>query len=224
MINNISSLILLCCTLFLAAVCVIMFLGRVKQKKKIFESIKKSKGILNDQYISDEDRLKKVAGAFLTDDLQLKITEIVSVEKKNCQNLMALFLDYHPAAIEMLPSITNNITSAYIDCIQYIILQSKIIKVEEEAAPKEEVVEEKPEEDLDEMFQYQALIEQLRYEKQDFADKYKYAQQLLDAIYQKYKDQLDINKEHESISTMKLDDIANVFDVTYKAGKQETVV
>lgn len=210
MINDLMNLILLCCTLFLAALCLLMFLGRVKRKKQIFDSISKNKNALNEQYVNDETRLKKIAGVFLTSDLQTKITEIISVEKTNYQNLMALFLDYHPAAIEMLPSMVNNIISAYIDCIQYIILQSQTgITVE---AGQEQSREPKSE-TIDERYQLQALIEQLRHEKQQLSDRYHQSQQLISLIYQKYKEKLDINQEIDSLNNLKLEEMATLFKV-----------
>lgn len=208
-LHNLIDLILLCSTLFLAAICLLMFLGRVKQKKKIFESIAKTKSVLSEQYTQDETRLKSISGAFLTDELQFKITEIISVEKINYQNLMALFLDYHPAAIEMLPSLMNNVIASYTDCIQYIVLHSKMSVPAEEVPKEVEQVEEGVD---DENFQYEALIEQLRHEKQDFADKYKNAQNLINKIYLKYKDTLEVDNI-DATTGMSLDDIAKIFKV-----------
>ena len=226
--NNIIVLVLLCSTLFLASMCLLMFFGKVKQKKKIIESIKKTKEVLTGQYIQDEGRLKSTLGTFLNDELQLKITEIITVEKTNYQNLMVLFLDYHPAAIEMLPSMLTNVITAYLDCIQYIVLQSKtmVILEEQAAVASKETDKEKEkqeEEDADAVFQYEALIEQLRFEKQDFADKYKNSQTLINQIYLKYKDKIEVD-DVESTVGKKLEDIAEIFKVDFTVTKTKTII
>jgi hypothetical protein len=233
--NNLIDLVLLCSTLFLAAMCFLMFFGKVKQKKQIIESIRKTKEQLSGQYTQDETKLKSILGAFLNDDLQLKITDILNVEKTNYQNLMILFLDYHPAAIEMLPTMLTNVIAAYMDCIQFIVVQSKTLTIVNEAAAvasesaaaaaAEAAAAEKEKEDdaADAAFQYEALIEQLRYEKQDFADKYKSAQNLLNLIYLKYKGSIEV-EDVEATTGKNLEEIAQIFKVEFSVTKAKTIV
>lgn len=226
--NTLLIVILLCSTLFFSVFAIFLFASKIKQRKVILETIKKSQAALKDQFANDEIKLKSASSTFLTPELQTKITLIIAGEKDCYNNLLSLYIDYHPAAIEMLPFFLGQVVSLYIDCIQYIILQSKvqIVTEESESKKKEEeeqkrIEEEKKKEEeekqrqadeVDEKFQFEALIEQLRFEKQDFADKYKAAQILLSNIYLKYKDVMALDAV-ESVEKMKLPEIAAVFKI-----------
>ena len=213
---DVFGLVLLCITLFLTSLLLLIYLSATKRKKAIILATQQTKQSLIDQLASDEIRLKAALNDFLTSELQVKITQILAVEKETCNKLTALFIDYHPAAIDMLPFLLNQIIMAYIDCLEHIVLQSKLqtnspeITVVE--ASKVETVEADKVEEIDDTFQYEALIEQLRYEKHDFADKYKGAQSLLNQIYLKYKDSLGLSGP-DSLEKTNIKDIAIIFKI-----------
>ena len=205
--------ILLCTTIFFAIISLLFLLSKTKKKKLIVKALENNKAILDSQYASDEAQLKEALGAPLTEKLNSKITDIIALEKKSYKNLSYLFIDYQPAAIEMLPMTVGKIISAYIQCIkEAITIDKELAASKEEAVAVAEKSKEVDEADVDDVFQYEALIEQLRFEKQDFADKFKASQALLKAIYTKYKDSIDVDKV-ETLDKLKIPEIAAIFKV-----------
>ena len=118
----------------------------------------------------------------------------------------------------MTPSILKQITSVYTECIQQVILLNQAsVALKNET---KEITEEDKEEEVDAAFQYEALIEQLRFEKQDATDNYKSARKLLNLIYLNNKDKLDVNSA-DSLENMKVSEIAAVFKIDWaKANKK----
>jgi hypothetical protein len=214
---NVIELILLCSTILFAVISACLILAKITQKKSVIKAIQNSRDALKDQLSHNENTLKNTLEPMLTPDLAKKITELVVIERDSYKNLIKLYVDYHPAAIEMMPFLMNQIISSYIQCFEHVIL----LKPTEAAASKEAAPEEADDE-LPENFQFEALIEQLRYEKQDFANKYKDASKLLKTICTNHKEQLKLNI-NESIEHMNLADIAKAFNIEFTPTTTELI-
>lgn len=209
---SIFDLTLICCTVFFATLMIILMIIQNRQKNSILKAFEKSKNSLRSQIINDEAHLKNTLEPLATPELEKKISEIIATEKDSYTNVLNLFIDYQPAAIEMMPVFVSKITESYVECLKQIVVlrqaeQSKEANSQSEDSPQKEVLEGDPGEDI---YQYEALIEQLRFEKQDYADKYKNAQKLLETIYLTYKDKLEI-KGPDTLTNMNLTEIANLF-------------
>ncbi|MDR3443007.1 MAG: hypothetical protein P4L65_08320 [Legionella sp.] len=209
---SIFDLTLICCTVFFATLMIILMLIQNRKKNIILKAFEKSKNSLRAQIINDEAHLKNTLEPLTTPELEKKISDIIATEKDSYTNVLNLFIDYQPAAIEMMPVFVSKITDSYVECFKQIVVlrqaeQSKEANSQSEDSPREEVLEGDPSEDI---YQYEALIEQLRFEKQDYADKYKNAQKLLETIYLTYKDKLEI-KGPDTLTNMNLTEIANLF-------------
>jgi hypothetical protein len=212
---NLFNLALLGCIIIFATIIIIIMLIKNRQKNVILNAFQKSKNLLKTKISNDEERLKRTLGAPLMPELEKKIMDVIAVEKDSYNNLLNLFVDYHPAAIEMMPVFMDKITESYVHCIEQIILlnkieQSKEINIPVENSPQNVILDGDPSEDD---YQYEALIEQLRFEKQDYADKYKNAHKLLEKIYLAYKDKLEISGP-ETFENMNLTEIENILKVT----------
>jgi hypothetical protein len=217
---NFLDITLLCSNVFFATIIVIIMIIKIRQKKVILNAFQKSKNLLKAQIVNDEAVLKNARGETLSPELEKKIIEIISVEKDSYNSLLNLFVDYHPASIEMMPVLMNKITTSYIQYIEQImrvngVEQPKEVNSQLESNPQSDgspckaVLEGDPSGDE---YQYEALIEQLRFEKQDFANKYKNASNLLETIYLTYKDKLEI-KGPEKLENMNLTEIAKIFNI-----------
>lgn len=213
---NIIDLILLCSTILFAVISGFLILAKITQKKSVFKALKNSHDALKDQLLHNENTLKNTLEPVLTPDLAKKITELVAIERDSYKNLIKLYVDYHPAAIEMMPFLMNQIIASYIQCFEHVVLL-KPTTVE----PIKEAVQE-ADDDLPENFQFEALIEQLRYEKQDFANKYKDASKLLKTICANHKDELQLNMD-KSVEHMNLADIAKVFNIDFTPTTTELI-
>jgi hypothetical protein len=207
------NLICLCFTVFFAAIALFILLNKVKQKKHILKALEVNVVALETRKAGDESQLKQALGNDLSRKLAGRIAEITQIQFDCYKNLFQLFIDYQPAAIEMLPTLMGKVVTAYIDCIAEVIKLQTAIPI----SINEDEPEEATEEEIDDQFQYEALIEQLRCEKQDFSDKYNTALKVLDSIYIKYADKLEI-KEAASLAGMNLTDIAQVFKVAKHDG------
>ena len=194
--HTISNLILVCSTILFALLSISLFFSRAKQKKIILSVVPDVQKTITTQLNNHEQRLKDSAGVLLTAELEGKISQMMLLEKECKNKLLLAFLDYHPAAVKLLPDVYAKIADAYIDYIECVL--SKSLK--------------KHDNEGDELFQYEALIEQLRHEKHDYADKYKTSQNLLKQIYRKYKDKIGIT-DSQTLDTMTLNDIAVLFNV-----------
>lgn len=194
------SLAFLCSTILFAFLALGLFLSKMKQKKIILSAINNIQNIIKERLECNENRLKNSTGALLTSELEHKISQLILLEKE-CQNrLLLAFLDYHPTAVTLLPDMQAKITNAYMDYIESILAKTTVAQPSEGAG------------DEDTLFQYEALIEQLRYEKHDYADKYKSSHALLNQIYQKYKEVIGLNGG-KSLDSMTISDIAILFHV-----------
>jgi hypothetical protein len=178
---------------------------------------------LKEQYIQDEETLKIAMGLILTDMLSSKITEIMIIERETYKSLAMLYINYHEAAIEMMPSIIKRLIIAYSQLVQSIVLlKPNPAATEPEQLPSKdedllgEIYQLPPkEEDLSaDTYQLEALIEQLRSEKQDFADKFKHSKKLLSLIAIHYKEQLGIGSA-EQMESMKISEIASIFKIEW---------
>lgn len=207
-------LILLCSTVIFAMIAAFLILSKIIQRKNVIKALQNSKAVLQNQLSHNANTLKNTLEPMLNPDLEKKIGELISIERDSYKNLIKLYVDYHPAAIEMMPFLINKIVSSYIQCFEHLMLLSP-----EKAT--EEVKEEDPNE-LPEHFEFEALIEQLRYEKQDFANKYKDASKLLKTICVTHKDQLKINVD-ESLEHMNLFDIAKLFNIEFTPTKTDLI-
>lgn len=69
------------------------------------------------------------------------------------------------------------------------------------------------EEEIDDVYQYEALIEQLRYEKQTYAHKCKEYVALLQMIYERDKNKWETTPE-KPFEKMKFDELKQVFNLT----------
>lgn len=209
---SIFDLTLICCTVFFATLMIILMIIQNRQKNTVLKAFEKSKNSLRSQIINDEAHLKNTLEPLVTPELEKKISKIIATEKDSYTNVLNLFIDYQPAAIEMMPVFVSKITESYVECLKQIVVlhqaeQSIEVNSQSEDSPQKEVLEGDPGEDI---YQYEALIEQLRFEKQDYADKYKNAQKLLETIYLTYKDKLEI-KGPDTLTNMNLTEIANLF-------------
>lgn len=210
---TIFDLTLLCSTVVFATIIIILLMLKSRQKNIILKAFQKSKDSLKAQIINDEANLRSAAGDKSTPEVAGQIAGVIAVEKDSYNTLINLFVDYHPAAIEMMPSLMSKITESYIQYMQQIMPLSsgkhnKEPKMQSDVNPRKNVIEGDPAEDE---YQYEALIEQLRFEKQDYADKYKHAHKLLEKIYLTYKDKLEISGP-ETLTNMNLTEIGSLFE------------
>ena len=220
---NLIEVILLCTTVIFAMIAAFLIIAKIIQRKTVIKALENSVGMLKTQLTHNEATLKNTLEPMLTPDLGKKISELVAVERDSYKNLIKLYVDYHPAASEMMPFLMNQIIASYIQCFEHIVLlqPSKTEQVQahnktESAtaqAPQQEASDELPEN-----FQFEALIEQLRYEKQDFANKYKDASKLLKTICADYKEQLKLNVD-DSLEHMNISDIAKLLNIEFTPTK-----
>jgi len=190
------------CGIVLCAICsLLLILKRTKQKKLLLKALKNNQGTFDSQFESDENQLKDALSNELSVKLTSTITEIISIEKDAYKKLCTLYIDYHPAAIELLPFTINQITSAYIDCIRKVILL-----VNEDKENEADVKLEEP------LSQHEALIAQLRSEKRIYSDNYDKAHNVLNAIYLKYKEKLEI-ADVTDFKNMNMNEIAAIFNI-----------
>lgn len=225
---SILELTLLFSSIIFLTMILFMFISTTKQRKAIIIAIKNSQESLKDQLAHDETSLKNALGSFLSPQIESKVAEIVALERQCYASLVKLYIDYHPAAIEMTPQTLKPIIAAYNQCIEHIVttMPVPVEPVKTEAVVVDTVVisdepkiepsarEITTEEALSENFQYEALIEQLRFEKQDFATKYKESISLLVAIYNKYQATLALGAG-ETLESKNLKDAANAFNIEW---------
>lgn len=214
--NNYSlmNIILLLTTLLFAGLTLWMLLKRVKEKKHIVTALEANQAAFDSQFAEEENQLKQTIGEELATKLDTKIVEIVSVEKEAYKKLCTVFIEHQAAAIELLPFTMSKIIVAYIECISEIVRLHKEIQVGDTVSLEENGQEgNKPVEEEEGISQSEALIEQLRFEKLAYSDKYKAVIQLLHEIYRKYKDKLEITESDEHFATMNIDEIAKIFKI-----------
>lgn len=77
----------------------------------------------------------------------------------------------------------------------------------ERTAKKEDI-----EEDMDDLFQYEALIEQLKVEKSDYINKCKKYSILLNEIYSLYKEKWGLSA-HKPLEKMNFNELEEVFKI-----------
>lgn len=219
---NLIEVILLCTTVIFAMIAAFLIIAKMIQRKSVIKAFENSISMLKAQLSNNEATLKNTLQPMLTPDLGKKIAELVAIERDSYKNLIKLYVDYHPAAIEMMPILMNQIVASYIQCFEHIVLLQPNKKEHDPAQNKTESTAEAPPKDasdeLPENFQFEALIEQLRYEKQDFANKYKDASKLLKTICADYKDQLKLNVD-ESLEQMNVSDIAKLLNIEFTPTK-----
>lgn len=202
--------ILLSSLIFFVTITLALTLSKFKQKKTIIKALSANHIAANQQLAKNEALLTSSLSSLTSPEIKQQIVDLIGKEKECYQKLANLFIDYPPAAIEMIPFIINNTINEYINCLQKVILlhqQSSEITTQN-LNENEKIVDN----DIDETFQYEALIEQLRYEKNDFSDKYKEARQLLNTIYLNYKDTLGIEAV-DSFEKKNALEIATIFKV-----------
>lgn len=201
---------------FFSMLALFLFVLGYRHRNTVIKAIISAQNYLKEHIESHSERLKKSLSNTITPDLEARIEDIKQAEKDNFNKLIDLFLDHSPAAIEMMPVIVNNILLAHVDLIQRVDLMKGTV-AEPVVAVEEPKIEAPVKEDpLDDEFQYQALIEQLRYEKQDFATKYKESSDLITEIYNQYKEKLELEPV-ETFKNLKITEIASIF----KVGKDE---
>jgi len=170
----------------------------------IIKAIENNNAAYEDQFINEEELLRKTLGGDLGVKLSNIVTEIITVEKDSYKKLCTVFIDHHAEAIELLPFTINQITTAYIRCLSQVMLALQDKKEVETVSLQDNKTEE------EQLSQYEALIEQLRSEKQSYSDKYKEIHNLLAEIYLKYKEELEL-KTVDTLQTKNLNEIAALF-------------
>lgn len=194
---------------FFSMLSLIMFILGYRHRKALVKAIISAQNSLREHIENHSEALKNALRNTMTADLERRIEDIQQVEKDSLNKLIDLFLDYSPAAVEMTPVLLNTILAAHVDLLQRVDLMKTTVVEAPEPPKMEATVKEDP---LEAEFQYKALIEQLRYEKQDFATKYKESAELLTEIYNQYKEKLELDKV-ESLKNLKTTEIAALFKI-----------
>ncbi len=203
---SLVNLLLLCSTLFFAAVSLFILLKKTKEKRFILKAIESNNTAYEEQFTNEEEQLRKTLGSELGTKLNNVITEIITLEKDSYKKLCTLFIEHQAEAIEVLPFTMNQITSAYIRCLSQVVTLLKD-KAEAETVSLQENINEE-----EQLSQHEALIDQLRSEKQVYSDKYKEAHHLLVDVYLKYKDKLEINNV-ETVDDMNINEMASLLNI-----------
>lgn len=198
------NILLISALFFFAGLTLFILLNKIKEKRALIKAIKNNNAAYEKHFTNEEDKLKKILGEALSEKLNGMIANVVKVERDSYKKLCAVFIDHHSAAIQLLPHTINQITTAYINCLSQVVNLSKD-NISGDAVPLQETPSE-----AETLFQYEALIEQLRYEKQTYSDKYKESQSLLSGVYLKYKDKLELDNV-ESPQTMSVKEMTTVF-------------
>lgn len=206
MSNSLMIILLIPTLFFFAGLTLFILLNKIKEKRALIKAIKNNDVAYEEHFTNEEDKLKKILGEELSEKLNGMIANVINVERDSYKKLCAVFIDHHSEAIQLLPYTMNQITTAYINCLSQVVALSK----DNTAAETVPLQESKSEEET--LFQYEALIEQLRYEKQTYSDKYKESQSLLSEIYLKYKDKLELNNV-ESPQSMNIKEMTTLFNL-----------
>ena len=208
------NIILICSTLFFAALTLYIILKRTKEKKDIIKAIENNNAAYEQQFLIEEEQLRKTLGNELGTQLNNVITEIIAVEKESYKKLCTLFIDHQGEAIELLPFTMSQITAAYGRCLgQVMNLQKDHVEVETFSLQESKNEEEQ-------LSQYEALIEQLRSEKLTYSDKYKEAHHLLIQVYSKYKEKLNLSHV-ELPETINLTELTHLFKIVSLTGVEK---
>jgi hypothetical protein len=183
-------------------------LVQLKKRKKLLPVLEKSNTVIKEHIEIHQQNLKQVVEHVPDEAVTRCIKQIYLVEKKSLKKLISLILDNDDAAIEMTPILIHKIITKYIHCAKLIALATPIAN----EMPEQE-------EDLEKL-QFEALIEQLRAEKHEYADKYKATRDLLHKVCLNYKDKLEFNSERP-LEKLSLEEIATVFGLAWTSPKTE---
>lgn len=194
------NLSLLCSTAFFAAASLMLLLDKFKSKKLVLHSLEKQKKLYATLFVTRESNLREVLGEELSIKLNACIAEIISIEKKSYKNLSVQFTNHHPEALDAMPSTVTAIITAYLSCI------SQLINLNNEK------INEKKQVDISEAHQFSALIEELSLEKQNYIKKYADALKLLNLVFIKYKDKIDVENIN-NVNNLSVEQIASVFKI-----------
>ena len=211
---SLMNIILISSTLFFAALTLYIILKRTKEKKDIIKAIENNNAAYEQQFLSEEEQLRKTLGNELGTKLNDVIKEIITVEKESYKKLCTLFIDHQGEAIELLPFTMSQITTAYGRCLGQLMNLLKDHTEVETFSLQESKNEE------EQLSQYEALIEQLRSEKLTYSDKYKEAHNLLIQIYSKYKEKLELSHV-ELPEAINLTDLSHLFKMVSLTAVEE---
>jgi hypothetical protein len=171
------------------------FFCKLKIRKDILKAITKNKVLINQQ--SEQNKAKITASllSINSPELEQLIEKLMATEYECYKTLTTAYIDYHPAAVNIIPLILNQISTSFMSCMDYVHAHTQIVSdngdpaVDSNVEQSEKLVDNQ-EEDIDDLFQYEALIEQLRVEKQTYADKCSHYSAVLDELFHLHKDNL----------------------------------
>ncbi len=194
---------------FFALIAGYFLLRRLLGRKKIINALLITKATLKEQLVNDETTLKKAIEPLSNSYLEEQVSKIIAKEHEVYKSLASTYIHYHAAAVEILPFAMNQIMGAYIQLIENIVRAvPEAVQLADD--PSIDVSESAEEEVIDELFQYESLIEQLRIEKADFADKCKFYGLIIAQIYTQYHEQLGL-PEQKDVQLMSIDRLKEIF-------------
>ena len=103
------------------------FFCKLKIRKDILKAITKNKVLINQQ--SEQNKAKITASllSINSPELEQLIEKLMATEYECYKTLTTAYIDYHPAAVNIIPLILNQISTSFMSCMDYVHAHTQIV-------------------------------------------------------------------------------------------------
>lgn len=192
---------LLATSIFFATLTMFFVIMNYRTKKNLIETIKINKETVSNQIKKNAQTLQAALVSVIPDEYEQQTANLVNKEREYYEQFTHLFVHYPSSALAVLHLLINGISTEYIRCIQHVSgLATDALAAASDRSD-------------DDNSQFEVLIEQLRFEKNDLMNRIKALEQVLNGIYKSYKEASGF-EEVESLEKKSTQELASIFKVS----------